>query len=115
MPRIDLWAIETCQQIDESDESSIHQQLSSKGEDSSRNADQSSHEMGNSYTIVRTASHAWSSFVEQVESLCVSTSLMIMVCIFCDCSIFGIGVSLQLCIVLSFCLHSGLITLFSSH
>ncbi|CAN0891298.1 ATPase histone chaperone YTA7 [Linum grandiflorum] len=78
MPRIDLWAIETCQQIDETDESSIHQQLSPKGEDVSQNADQSSHEMGNSYAIVRTASHAWSSFVEQVESLCVSTSFMIM-------------------------------------
>ncbi|CAN1335261.1 ATPase histone chaperone YTA7 [Linum perenne] len=78
MPRIDLWAIETCQQIDESDESSVHPQLSPKGEDFSQNGDQSPHQMGNSYTIVRTTSHAWSSFVEQVESLCVSTNLMIL-------------------------------------
>ncbi|KAF5771737.1 putative chromatin regulator PHD family [Helianthus annuus] len=66
MPRIDLWALETCRQVtDEEKESGsklfIHSDNTGKSQDS----------------ILR-ASDLWSSFVEQAESIFISASLTIL-------------------------------------
>ncbi|KDP45855.1 hypothetical protein JCGZ_15299 [Jatropha curcas] len=89
MPRIDLWAVEACQQvIKESDASSTDHQLSEKTEFCSTPIhvegkksviDQcGASEVSESQTTILRASHAWSSFIEQVETICVSTSLIIL-------------------------------------
>ncbi|KAL6975434.1 hypothetical protein U1Q18_024229 [Sarracenia purpurea var. burkii] len=68
MPRIDLWAIETFNQADrkESASDSTNPELSERqSQPVSRDACQR-------------MSHIWSLFIEQVESICVSTSLMIL-------------------------------------
>lgn len=71
MPRIDLWAVETIPQFseDESDSSSLPT-ISSK---------EVSKQMVETQDFGRTASQAWSSFIEQVESVSVNTSLVILV------------------------------------
>ena len=87
MPRIDLWAVETINQdVEESNSSStFHQapmeenpQLIEKENESSLQQSELA-ETGEATVAVQSVSHAWSSFVEQVESLCVSTSLIILV------------------------------------
>ncbi|KAA8526800.1 hypothetical protein F0562_008971 [Nyssa sinensis] len=91
MPRIDLWAIETCHQVGkkESDTSSTNLKLSEENESCStcsevEKENQSctrvceSAEMAEPQDAAPRPSHIWSSFIEQVESMCVSTSLMIL-------------------------------------
>ncbi|KAL5738150.1 hypothetical protein ACOSP7_030911 [Xanthoceras sorbifolium] len=63
MPRIDLWAVATLQ----------HETEKSDSSPSSHSLTESNESEG-----FQGPSHAWSSFVEQVESMCVSTSLMIL-------------------------------------
>lgn len=88
MPRIDLWAVETLQQANEESDSHatnhaltrsnrscfVHEQFGEKETDSWVRQQKSAEP-----TEFQGPSHAWSSFVEQVESICVSTSLMILV------------------------------------
>uniref|UniRef100_A0A5B6YIA8 PHD-type domain-containing protein n=1 Tax=Davidia involucrata TaxID=16924 RepID=A0A5B6YIA8_DAVIN len=91
MPRIDLWAIETCHQVGEmgSDSSSTNLELSEENKSCLTHSEvekenQScarvceSAEMAEPQDAAPRASHIWSSFIEQVESICVSTSLMIL-------------------------------------
>lgn len=89
MPRIDLWALETFDKFPEF-ESSLADHQSSEKEDLCFTSSQGckveksclqhceSTGMVEAQTIVRSVSHAWRSFVEQVESICVSTSLIIL-------------------------------------
>ncbi|KAF3442464.1 hypothetical protein FNV43_RR16380 [Rhamnella rubrinervis] len=89
MPRIDLWAVETSQVAEESDSPSINNQCSEKNnsfregevveeENASSQLNCKSLEMAGDQRVTKNASHAWSSFIEHVESLCVSTALMIL-------------------------------------
>lgn len=87
MPRIDLWAVETVYQVAEESNSSstLHQgpmeedpQLVEKENGSSQQQSELA-EPGEDTAAVQSVSCAWSSFVEQVESICVSTSLIILV------------------------------------
>ncbi|KAG7957196.1 hypothetical protein I3843_11G162000 [Carya illinoinensis] len=82
MPRIDLWAMEINHQVpEESDSCSKHHQfpdLDVQKESESDKKKFKSAEMTDQQCAGRSASHAWSSFIEQAESLCVSTSLMIL-------------------------------------
>lgn len=68
MPRIDLWAIETLQQVNGIDSSLTNSPPSSSNEST----------LAESMDF-QGPSHAWSSFVEQVESLSVTTTVMILV------------------------------------
>ncbi|TYI67607.1 hypothetical protein E1A91_D08G029900v1 [Gossypium mustelinum] len=86
MPRIDLWAVETIYQVAEESNSSstLHQapmeedpQLVEKENGSSQQQSELA-ETGEDTAAVQSVSCAWSSFVEQVESICVSTSLIIL-------------------------------------
>lgn len=92
MPRIDLWAVETSHQvIEESDSSSTNHQYPAENnssisygqavEDENASGQQKcrSAEIAGDHGLSQCASNAWSSFIEQVESICVSTSLMILV------------------------------------
>ncbi|KAK7855934.1 tat-binding like protein 7 [Quercus suber] len=85
MPRIDLWAVEKSQVIEESDSSSKHHQfpdfihgqaIQKENEFSTQKI--KSAKMDDCLCAVQSASHAWSSFIEHVESICASTSLMIL-------------------------------------
>ncbi|KAF5956381.1 hypothetical protein HYC85_003606 [Camellia sinensis] len=101
MPRIDLWAIETCKQVDgEESDSSLtdpelsedmssvkHSQVVEKENHSYQQLSELS-ETEASQDASKKTSHIWSSFVEQVESMCVSTSLMIL-------AILGIRTEMQ--------------------
>ncbi|PPS05476.1 hypothetical protein GOBAR_AA15179 [Gossypium barbadense] len=87
MPRIDLWAVETIYQVAEESNSSstLHQapmeedpQLVKKENGSSQQQSELA-ETGEDTAAVHGISCAWSSFVEQVESICVSTSLIILI------------------------------------
>lgn len=90
LPRIDLWAIEASDQDDEEYLPSTDHQLSEeescitnnqvfqKENLSSPRACKST-ETGVPEDALQRASHAWRSFIEQVDSICVSTSLMILV------------------------------------
>lgn len=80
MPRIDLWAVETSYEdechspatkADLSEESSFSEQRDVDGGSSAESAEPE--------VPILKASHLWCSFIEQVESICVSTSLMILV------------------------------------
>ncbi|XVF04282.1 hypothetical protein REPUB_Repub05bG0069000 [Reevesia pubescens] len=86
MPRIDLWAVETINQVAEESNSSstFHQapmeedtQLVEKESESSLQQSELA-ETTEAMVGVQSVSHAWSLFVEQVESICVSTSLIIL-------------------------------------
>lgn len=86
MPRIDLWAVETNQVIEESDSRSKHHQFPDfthgqaiQKENEFGTQKIKSAKMDDRLCAFQSASHAWSSFIEHVESLCVSTSLMILV------------------------------------
>ncbi|KAB5534842.1 hypothetical protein DKX38_017928 [Salix brachista] len=91
LPRIDLWAVETCHKVnDDGDASSINHQVYEEKESSLTNSqvveeenESSIHqcmptEMTKPQDAARSISPAWSSFVEQVESICMTTSLMIV-------------------------------------
>lgn len=69
LPRIDLWAVETCIQ-------------SCKGQTASPSSSQSGTvefaENSECQDSVKKVSYLWNSFVEQVESICVRTPLMIL-------------------------------------
>lgn len=65
MPRIDLWALET-QQIDEHEDGSCANMCETS--DTEGPGD-----------VKKTASRVWSSFMEQVDSISLSASLMILV------------------------------------
>ncbi|XVE50179.1 hypothetical protein DITRI_Ditri01bG0141100 [Diplodiscus trichospermus] len=85
MPRIDLWAVETINQVaEESNSSTFDQapieedpQVVEKENESSLQQSELAETL-EATVPVQTVSHAWSSFVEQVESICVSTSLIIL-------------------------------------
>ncbi|KAJ4842381.1 hypothetical protein Tsubulata_000919, partial [Turnera subulata] len=89
MPRIDLWAIEMCHQVADCHACIINHQLSDEKVSWKRQSqaiDKENHsmhhceatELAQPQDLTRIASRVWSSLVEQVESLCVSTSLMIL-------------------------------------
>ncbi|KAJ6724260.1 P-LOOP CONTAINING NUCLEOSIDE TRIPHOSPHATE HYDROLASES SUPERFAMILY PROTEIN [Salix viminalis] len=91
LPRIDLWAVETCHKVnDDGDASSINHQVYEEKESPLTNSqvveeenESSIHqcmptEMTKPQDAARSISPAWSSFVEQVESICMTTSLMIV-------------------------------------
>lgn len=91
MPRIDLWAVDTSQFIGESDSHSVNHHFPETNNSSNRDGEVieesassqlkcKSSEMVGDQSAPQSASHAWCSFIEQVESICVSTSLMILVC-----------------------------------
>ena len=92
LPRIDLWAVETCHEVyDDGNASSIYHKVYEEKESSLTNSqvveeenESSIHqcmptEMTKPQDAARSISPAWSSFVEQVESICMTTSLMIVV------------------------------------
>lgn len=92
MPRIDLWAVETLLPMTEESDSDLSDHLLTENEKSypvhgqaveegsGPNSQQcKSIEMGECTGVSQSASHAWNLFVEQVESICVSSSLMILV------------------------------------
>lgn len=75
MPRIDLWAVETETQLDEEvecDDDSVK-------ENSSPVRPETVEKMELQYSS--RVSHAWNTFFEQVESLRVSTKMIILVCL----------------------------------
>lgn len=100
MPRIDLWAVETPNQVTEDSDSDLsnhqfpenekhqlpdneksyfaHGQVVEEG-NGSLSKQCKSEEVVECQDVAQTASHAWNLFMEQVESLCVSASLMILV------------------------------------
>ncbi|XP_065862019.1 uncharacterized protein [Euphorbia lathyris] len=91
MPRIDLWAVEACRHItEESDASSTDQQLSKTTESCSTHIldvgkvnepfthQRRTSEMPQPQTATPSSSHVWNSFVEQVEYISLSTSLIIL-------------------------------------
>ncbi|KAF5728288.1 hypothetical protein HS088_TW21G00433 [Tripterygium wilfordii] len=89
MPRIDLWAVSTFHQVNEEiDFSAVNQKTdkeSCAARDQAFEKEINFHpqqskavEAANFHCTALNASHAWNSFVEQVESICVSTSLMIL-------------------------------------
>lgn len=88
MPRVDLWAVETLEQVnDESDSCAANDALNrhngscfAHGQFVDKdNSSWLQQQKSEGPTEFQCHSHAWSSFVEQVESICVSTSLMILV------------------------------------
>ena len=92
MPRIDLWAIETFNEVDQKENNSALAHPESSEELCTVMDDQNVEKENQScqkpcelseIAVTRDASqkmsHIWSLFVEQVESICVSTSLMILV------------------------------------
>lgn len=83
MPRIDLWAVEESLQVtEESDSCSKHHhspdQVAQK-ENESDKLQYASEEMIEHQCAGQSASHAWSSFIEQAESICLATTLIILV------------------------------------
>ncbi|KAM1646291.1 hypothetical protein ACFXTN_007339 [Malus domestica] len=91
MPRIDLWAVETLLPMTEESDSDLSNHLLTENEKSYSVHGQAveegseptsqqckSIEMGECTGVSQGASHAWNLFVEQVESICVSSSLMIL-------------------------------------
>ncbi|KAF8391293.1 hypothetical protein HHK36_023595 [Tetracentron sinense] len=80
MPRIDLWALETCRQVAEKENDSCltdHQVAENENDSFSKAC--KSEEREEPQDLVENASQAWNSFVEQVDSMCMSASLMILV------------------------------------
>ncbi|XP_009591845.1 uncharacterized protein [Nicotiana tomentosiformis] len=82
MPRIDLWAMETSDQVCQEDScSSVKPESLGKeahlhnNSDDERNFNHSAEQAGDA---LKRASYLWSSFVEQVETICVSTSVMLL-------------------------------------
>ncbi|KAK9209125.1 hypothetical protein WN944_001489 [Citrus x changshan-huyou] len=87
MPRVDLWAVETLQQgNEESDSCATNDDLArsngscfADGQFVEKDTDSwLQQHKSEGPTEFQGHSHAWSTFVEQVESICVSTSLMIL-------------------------------------
>ncbi|CAN4102928.1 unnamed protein product [Withania somnifera] len=74
MPRVDLWAIETSDQVCQEDGCSLVNP-ESLGKDEERTFNHSADHAGDD---PKRASYLWSSFVEQVETICVSTSVMLL-------------------------------------
>ncbi|MCD7468093.1 hypothetical protein HAX54_005891 [Datura stramonium] len=82
MPRVDLWAMETSDQVCQEDscslvnpeslgkEANLHYNI---GEE--RNFNHSADQAGDA---LKRASYLWSSFVEQVETICMATSVMLL-------------------------------------
>lgn len=89
LPRIDLWAIENVDKkendsssdSESSEEMSFvkHSQVGKKENQSCEKVCESSVVAAVSQDASLKTSQIWSSFVEQVDSICVSTSLMILV------------------------------------
>ncbi|PSR95700.1 Tat-binding like [Actinidia chinensis var. chinensis] len=91
MPRIDLWAIETFNEVDQKESDSafanpesseeLFTVMDDQGVEKENQSCQKPCELSE-IAVTRDASqkmsHIWSLFVEQVESICVSTSLMIL-------------------------------------
>lgn len=93
MPRIDLWALVTSQHIaEENDASSTHQQLSKTTESGSTpildvgkvnghfTCQSITSEAPEPQNATPITSRVWNSFVEQVEYISPSTTLIILVC-----------------------------------
>ncbi|CAH9104466.1 unnamed protein product [Cuscuta epithymum] len=72
LPRLDLWAVETTSKVFETEEKSFDEV---NKEDTFPVANTMVVESENE---VREASYIWNSFVEQIETLCISTSLTIL-------------------------------------
>ena len=93
MPRIDLWALDACHQVDVEENSPSQTVGSSKADPSSLIQHEVAGEenescsklcaslenTGKSQDPVLLASDLWNSFVEQAESIFISASLMILV------------------------------------
>lgn len=93
MPRIDLWALDTCHQVDDEDNSFssktvgsskanpsglIQHEVIDEENESFPKLRRSLENMGKSQDPVLLASDLWNSFVEQAESIFISASLMIL-------------------------------------
>lgn len=94
MPSVDLWAVEACYLDEEKESDYPSTNLESSEEEISclTHSEVSGTENNSCLGIHRSAetsvpqdvlsaSHLWDTFIEQVESICVSTPLMIMVCL----------------------------------
>ena len=80
MPRIDLWAVETSYEECHSPATEVDFSEQSSFVEHSDDLNQCSPaESAEPQVPILKASHLWCSFIEQVESICVSTSLIIMV------------------------------------
>lgn len=75
MPRIDLWAVKT--------ETTLNEEVECDDDFVKENCSPIVPEMGEEKALQNAArvSHAWNTFIEQVESLRVSTKMMILVCL----------------------------------
>lgn len=88
MPRLDLWAVKTNYQVSKAQGVSLSMKPQSSEEKSLNEiSNEDNFPVANmteveSRSEVREASYVWNSFVEQVETLGVSTSLTILVCVF---------------------------------
>ncbi|XP_062094452.1 uncharacterized protein LOC133800497 [Humulus lupulus] len=87
MPRIDLWAVETPQQVEDCDSISTDHQCPKKANPPHIKHDQNNNSSSplrkltgtvGDQSVTQSASNTWRLFVEQVESICISTSLMIL-------------------------------------
>ncbi|XP_049374122.1 uncharacterized protein LOC125839189 [Solanum verrucosum] len=74
MPRVDLWAMETSDLVCPEDGCSLLNP-ESLGKDEERSFNHSADQAGDA---LKRASYLWSSFVEQVESICMATSVMLL-------------------------------------
>uniref|UniRef100_A0A162AE44 PHD-type domain-containing protein n=1 Tax=Daucus carota subsp. sativus TaxID=79200 RepID=A0A162AE44_DAUCS len=80
MPRIDLWAVETSYEECHSPATEVDFSEQSSFVEHSDDLNQCSPaESAEPQVPILKASHLWCSFIEQVESICVSTSLIIMI------------------------------------
>ncbi|XP_039034254.1 uncharacterized protein LOC120170371 [Hibiscus syriacus] len=86
IPKIDLWAVETINQVSEESKSysllahaSMEEDPQLVGKENESSEQQSEFtETAEGTAAVQSVSHTWSSFVEHAESICVSTSLIIV-------------------------------------
>lgn len=73
MPRIDLWAVETHYDV------ASEVDTSKKMETEFPEQQGLSEEMAGPKGLQQSSSQAWNSFIEQAESVCVNTSLVVVV------------------------------------
>ncbi|KAJ8532349.1 hypothetical protein K7X08_012272 [Anisodus acutangulus] len=77
MPRVDLWAMETSDRVCQEDGCSlVNTESLGKEAHLHYNIDEESADQAGD--ALKSASYLWSSFVEQVETICVSTSVMLL-------------------------------------
>ncbi|XP_031405064.1 uncharacterized protein LOC116213998 [Punica granatum] len=78
MPRIDLWAVETHCDVTNEDDVTNEEGRSKNMEMETDVRESHSEEMAGNKGLEQSTSQAWNSFIEQAESICVNTSLIVL-------------------------------------